>query len=156
MSLYFIPLIAAFIGWFVNWLTIKLLFSPGKRREQLVKELSAYISSQFNHIKDHKAIIPVVETYMDNFLREKLPTAMPVFKMFIGDSTINQVKGVFMNEIDNMLPAMIDEYLKNIDFEALIREKMDADVIAKKLRPIQLLGAGIGFVIGMIELFILL
>ena len=180
MSFYFIPFIGAFIGWFVNWLTIKLLFHPQKpivglqgifpkRRQQLTKQLAELITTQFdgirNNLKDPeniKTIIPVVEGYMDNFLREKLPAAMPVFKMFIGDSTIQQVKGVLMTELDHMLPVIIDQYLQNneFDFEHLINQKMDANAleayISKELRPIQLLGACIGFIIGLIELFILL
>jgi uncharacterized membrane protein YheB (UPF0754 family) len=179
MSLYFIPLIAAFIGWFANWLTIRLLFHPQKRmlgfqgifpkrRQQLIKQLAAEINNQFDEVRNNlkdpeniKAIIPVVEGYMDNFLREKLPAAMPVFKMFIGDSTINQVKAVLMTELDHMLPLIIDQYLQNksFDFEQLIDKKLDAgqleSYINKELRPIQLAGAIIGFIIGLAELFIL-
>lgn len=177
MSLYFIPIIAAFTGWFVNWLTIKLLFHPQKpiagiqgifpkRKEQLTKQLAQVIEQQFDQLRNNpenlKNIIPVVEGYMDNFLREKLPAAMPVFKMFIGDSTINQVKGVLMTELDSMLPVIIDQYLKNnsFDFEHLIHQKLDADkleaYINKELRPIQLAGAIFGLIIGLAELFILL
>jgi uncharacterized membrane protein YheB (UPF0754 family) len=179
MSLYFIPFIAAFIGWFVNWFTIKLLFHPQKpvlgiqgifpkRRQQLVKQLAAQISEQFDDIRNNlkdpesiKAIIPVVEGYMDIFLKEKLPAAMPVFKMFIGESTTNQVKAVLMTELDHMLPLIIDQYLQNkaFDFEQLIDQKLDAKTIeryiSKELRPIQLAGAIIGFIIGLAELFIL-
>jgi uncharacterized membrane protein YheB (UPF0754 family) len=180
MSLYFIPLIAAFIGWSANWLTIKLLFHPQKpilgiqgifpkRRLQLTKQLAVYLNDQFNGIREKlkdpeniKTIIPVVEGYMDNFLREKLPEAMPVFKMFIGDSTINQVKGVLMKELDSMLPVIIDQYLLNntFDFQQLITSKISADQLEqhlnKELRIVPLAGAGIGFILGLIELLILL
>jgi uncharacterized membrane protein YheB (UPF0754 family) len=177
MSLYFIPIIAAFIGWFVNWLTIKLLFHPQKpiagiqgifpkRQQELTKQLAQVITTQFDEMSNNpenlKGIIPVVEGYMDNFLREKLPAAMPVFKMFIGDSTINQVKGVLMAELDSMLPVIINQYLNNnaFDFEHLINQKLDANkleaYINKELRPIQLAGAIFGLIIGLAELFILL
>jgi hypothetical protein len=120
MSLYFIPLIAAFIGWFANWLTIKLLF-----RSNLLKDSS-------------KSMLPVVETHMDIFLKEKLPEAMPVFKMFIGESTTSQVKGVFMKEVDTMLPEMINQYLGKLKLQRLF----------------PLAGAALGFLLGL--LFILL
>ena len=86
---------------------------------------------------------------------------MPVFKMFIGDSTTNQVKAVLMTELDHMLPLIIDQYLQNkeFDFEKLIDQKLDAKLletyINKELRPIQLAGAIIGLIIGLAELFIL-
>ncbi|SFD63383.1 Protein of unknown function [Chitinophaga sp. CF118] len=180
MGLYFIPLIAAFIGWFTNWLTIKLLFHPRKpvnlgffklqgifpkRQQQLASQLAQQIEAQFSNMSDPenlRNIIPIVETYMDTFLREKLPEAMPVFKMFIGDSTIQQVKKVLMAELDNMLPVIIDQYLKNstFDFERMITQKLDAHklekLLNKELRLVQLAGAGFGLIMGFLELLILL
>ena len=132
MTIYLIPFIAAFTGWFANWLVIKLMLIP-KRRKQLISKLTSEENIQ--------TIKPVIEKYMDKFLREKLPEAMPVFKMFIGDSTINQVKGVFMNEADHLLPEMIEEFLNNTKVE---------------FRSILWIGTISGFIIGLLELLILL
>jgi uncharacterized membrane protein YheB (UPF0754 family) len=125
MTIYLIPFVAAFTGWFANWLVIKLLLMP-KRRKQLISKM---------------ANAQTLEKYMDQFLRVKLPEAMPVFKMFIGDSTIEQVKGVFMKEADHMLPEMIEEFLKNTNIE---------------VRNILWIGTISGFIIGVLELLILL
>ncbi|SEW35708.1 hypothetical protein SAMN05428988_4378 [Chitinophaga sp. YR573] len=140
MNPYLIPFIAAFIGWFANWLTIKFLF---RNRKQLINE---QIRSKLTSPENIQSILPVVETHMDIFLKEKLPEAMPVFKMFIGESTTQQVKNVLMKELDSMFPVIINQYLQNIDAESLIPVKL------KKLFPIA--GAALGFLLGL--LFILL
>jgi uncharacterized membrane protein YheB (UPF0754 family) len=140
MSPYFIPFIAAFTGWFANWLTIKFLFRNKKQR------ISEQIRNKLTSKENIDKILPVVETHMDIFLKEKLPEAMPVFKMFIGESTTGQVKKVLMTELDNMFPVIINQYLQNIDAESLVPVKL------KKLFPIA--GAALGFLLGL--LFILL
>jgi uncharacterized membrane protein YheB (UPF0754 family) len=96
---------------------------------------------------------------------------MPVFKMFIGDSTIQQVKQVLVTELDNMFPQIIDQYLrhtqKDLDIESIVSRKiagLSADKlksalsasIGKELRLAELGGAIFGFVIGLLQLWIAL
>jgi len=53
---------------------------------------------------------PFVETEIDKFLREKLPVQMPMISMFIGDKTINQLKGIFVGEVEVLFPMFIEQY----------------------------------------------
>jgi hypothetical protein len=68
-------------------------------------------------------MMPFIEMHIDEFLRHKLGKAMPIVSMFVGDKTINQMKGVFMNELETLLPAIIRRFLE---------ESMHPD----KLRPL--------------------
>jgi uncharacterized membrane protein YheB (UPF0754 family) len=182
MTLYFIPFLAALVGWLTNSITIQLLLrSFAKRQQQLAGQIGKLVAAQlfsFDDIREQlvdpekiKSIIPVVEIHMDTFLREKLPEAMPVFKMFIGDSTIQQVKQVLVTELDNMFPQIIDQYLrhtqKDLDIESIVSRKiagLSADKlksalsasIGKELRLAELGGAIFGFVIGLLQLWIAL
>ncbi|HEY0273894.1 MAG TPA: DUF445 family protein [Chitinophaga sp.] len=192
MYLYFIPLLGAFIGWFTNWATIRLLFRPlrpvnlgfvqlqgifPKYQQQWAQQLGHTVATQFfsfdtirTRLTDPaqiKAIMPVVETHLDTFLREKLPKAMPVLAMFIGDSTVNQIKGVLIAELDHLFPLLIHQYVHNLERDINIREMVETRISAlsaaeletalharlrKPLQAMLWLGAGIGFVTGLVQL----
>lgn len=182
MLLYCIPLLGAFIGWFTNWYSIRLLFRAfPKYQQQLARELGNTVATQlfsFDAIRAKltdpaqiKAIMPVVETHLDTFLREKLPKAMPVLAMFIGDSTVNQIKGVLVAELDNLFPILINQYVNNLErdlnIQQLVENKINAldittveTAVREKLRkPLQQMlwmGAIIGLLIGLVQLCIAL
>lgn len=55
-------------------------------------------------------IRPMVEEEVEKFLREKLPAQMPMISMFIGDRTINQLKGIFVTEVEVIFPMFMEKY----------------------------------------------
>lgn len=182
MSLYIIPFLGAFIGWLTNKITILFaLRAFSRRQQQLADQTGEFVATQlfsFDDVRQQladpdkiKSMIPVVEAHMDTFLREKLPEAMPVFKMFIGDSTIQQVKKVLVTELDNMFPEIIDQYLqraqKELDVRAIVSKKisgLSADQLKKlltvslrhELRLAETGGAVVGFLVGLLQLWIAL
>lgn len=194
MFLYFIPLLGAFIGWLTNWATIRLLFRPRKPinlgfvklqgifpkyQQQWAAQIGNMVATQFfsfdairTKLTDPaqiKAILPVVEVHLDKFLREKLPVAMPVLAMFIGDSTVGQIKKVLVDELDSLFPIIIGQYVDNIErdlnIEQIVSNKISTvsaaeleNVLHTKLRKplmaMQLLGAFIGLIIGLVQLWL--
>src|SRR4051812_29829017 len=101
-----IPLISAFIGWFTNWIAIKMLFHPKepkrilglkfhgifpKNQKAFAEKLGKMVSEEllsFDDIKQKVAnpanvekLIPFLENHLDHFLREKLKKSMPVIGM---------------------------------------------------------------------------
>ncbi|ASZ12063.1 DUF445 family protein [Chitinophaga pendula] len=192
MSVYLIPFISAFIGWFTNWIAIKMLFHPKlpvkigpfvlqgifpKRQRQFAEKLGKLVADELLSFEDIrvkltdpekvKNIIPMVEEHLDHFLRNKLPQAMPVLAMFIGDSTINQIKTVLVAELDSLFPKMIDQYLQNtqseLDLERIVTEKVSnfssdkleqilQGIMSKEFRFVEIIGGVLGFVIGLIQL----
>lgn len=171
MSLYLIPFLAAFTGWLTNRITIQIIFRMlAGKQQQLANELgrlAALESTQLSSPEKIRNMIPVVEVHMDTFLREKLPEAMPVFKMFIGDSTIQQVKKVLVAELDNMFPEIIDQYIKELDISGIVSRKIASVSIitlkkqiyatyGRQLRLAELAGAMLGLLIGMVQFFVAL
>jgi uncharacterized membrane protein YheB (UPF0754 family) len=182
MSLYFIPFLTALAGWLTNKITITLLLNSFPKRQQQLADLTAEfvatrlfsfadIRSKLTDPEKIKSMIPVVEAHMDTFLREKLPEAMPVFKMFIGDSTIQQVKKVLVTELDNMFPEIIGQYLQRtqdeMDIRSLVSRKimsLPAADLKKQIqrslrRELRLAGYGgalFGLLIGLVQLAIAL
>ena len=191
-----IPFISAFIGWFTNWIAIKMLFHPKdpkkflfltfqgvfpKRQRQFAEKLGKMVSTElisFKQIEDKivnpenlKKLMPFVESKVDDFLRRKLSDAFPIISMFIGDSTINQLKTIFMAELEIIFPEMIASYMKNLesqlDLEKIVTEKvygfssdkMEAiltQIMSKEFKFIEIIGAILGFIIGLLQVGITL
>ncbi|GAA0545250.1 DUF445 domain-containing protein [Chitinophaga japonensis] len=192
MTIYLIPFISAFIGWFTNWIAIKMLFHPReprrlgfitlqgifpKRQRQFAEKLGKLVADELLSFEDIrqkltdpqkiKSIIPVVEDHLEHFLRKKLPDAMPVLSMFIGDNTIKQIKEVLVAELDSLFPVMIDKYLQNtkdeLDLERIVTEKVAGfssdkleqilqGIMSREFRFVEILGGVLGFVIGLVQL----
>jgi len=151
--IYLIPLISAFIGWFTNWIAIKMLFHPRepknilgirfqgifpKRQEQFAQKLGKMVSNELLSFQDIESkisnpanvqkLMPFVEQHIDHFLRVKLADQMPVISMFIGDKTINQLKAVFIAELTELFPVIMKNYMNNLqeelDLEKIVIEKV--------------------------------
>jgi uncharacterized membrane protein YheB (UPF0754 family) len=148
-----IPFISAFIGWFTNWIAIKMLFHPKepkkilgitfhgifpKRQRQFAEKLGILVSTElisFKEIEEKivnpeniKKIMPLVEIRIDEFLRSKLGEAFPMISMFIGENTINKLKDVFMTELETIFPELIGSYMKDLesqlDLNKIVTEKV--------------------------------
>lgn len=151
--LFLIPVISAFIGWFTNWIAIKMLFHPRepkkilgitfqgifpKRQQMFAEKLGRLVSEELvsfddisHKITDPKNIdqmIPFIEGHIDNFLKVKLKEAMPMVSMFIGEKTIGQLKVIFMDELRTLFPLMMEKYATGLrdqlDLEHIVVEKV--------------------------------
>lgn len=189
-----IPIISAFIGWFTNWIAIKMLFHPReplnilgfrlqgifpKRQRQFAEKLGRLVSEEllsFAEIENKLSsasnldkLMPLIEGHIDRFLREKLSDAFPVISMFIGDKTINQLKGVFMEELRSIFPGIMKGYMthlrEDLDLEKIVIEKVSAfssdklesiilQIMSRELRFVEILGGILGFLIGLLQVLI--
>jgi uncharacterized membrane protein YheB (UPF0754 family) len=164
MLIYFIPLISAFIGWFTNWIAIKMLFHPRepkrflgvtfqgifpKRQQQFAVKLGALVANELLHfdeiaekIKDTsqlKDLAPFIEKHIDEFLQVKLKEKLPVISMFMGEGMLQKIKDGLLEEIDLLLPELIatftDKLSSQIDVEKIVTEKV-ANFSSDKLEEI--------------------
>lgn len=150
-----IPVISAFIGWFTNWIAIKMLFHPKepkrilgitfhgifpKRQKVFAEKLGKMISSEFLSFEDIEEMIanpqnlqklmPMIEGHVDKFLRDKLGDEMPFLSLFIGDKTIRSLKKIFMLELEILFPQLMKSYAghlqEELDLEKIVTEKVSA------------------------------
>ncbi len=183
MPVYIIPIVTAIAGWLAIFLAVKLLFRRilPKQQPLIASKLGQLVATQlfsFDAIRAKlsepekiKAIMPFVETHLDHFLREKLPKAMPVLSMFIGDSTISQIKGTLVDELNTLFPKIIDQYLQNaqqeFDMEKIVTRKVNEISVAeiekavqanmgKELAMLSGFGALVGLLTGLVYLGITL
>jgi uncharacterized membrane protein YheB (UPF0754 family) len=189
-----IPLISAFIGWVTNWVAIKMLFHPRepkkilgvtfhgifpKRQQQFAEKLGKLVSAEFLSFDDIeqkisnpenlKKVMPMIETHVDEFLRNRLKDEMPVISMFIGDKTITNLKTMFMKEIESLFPQVMKQYAANLkselDLEQIVIKKVAGfssdkleevlyQIMSKEFRFVEIIGAVIGLIIGIVQVLI--
>ena len=151
--IYLLPLIAAFIGWFTNWIAIKMLFHPKnpikvlgitfhgifpKRQLQfatklgsiVAKELISFddIATKINSPETTKKIIPIVEEKVDHFIEHKLSEELPLLSMFINGKTMENIKKGIVDEVETMFPIVISQMTANmkqdLDVEKIVTDKV--------------------------------
>ena len=189
-----IPLISAFIGWFTNWIAIKMLFHPKvpvkilgitfhgifpKRQKQFAEKLGKLVSQELLSFSDIEKkisnpdniekLMPFVETHIDHFLRVKLAEEMPMIGMFIGDKTINQMKAIFIKELQSLFPSLMENYMgqleKDLDLEKIVIDKVSGfssdkleeilqAIMSKEFRFVEIIGGVLGFIIGLLQVLI--
>jgi uncharacterized membrane protein YheB (UPF0754 family) len=189
-----IPLISAFIGWFTNWIAIKMLFHPKepkkilgitfhgifpKRQRQFAEKLGKLVSTEllsFNDIEQKitnpgnlQKITPVIEEHIDEFLKTKLVEKMPMIGMFLGEKTIAQFKEVFLGELQELLPVVMKSYMNNLqndlDLEKIVVAKVEGfssdkleeilnAIMSKEFKFVEIIGAVLGFIIGVVQVLI--
>jgi uncharacterized membrane protein YheB (UPF0754 family) len=148
LSIILLPLIAAFIGWFTNWIAIKMLFHPKqpkrilgitfqgifpKRQAQFAEKLGQIVANDLVNIKEIVSglnnedavyeIKPMIEVHIDHFLNEKLPQKMPIISMFISKQLIAEMKSTLMDEIIEMYPQIANQMMSSLEKKISI-EKM--------------------------------
>lgn len=174
-----IPLLTAFAGWLVVRIMFSLLFQPGVQKKIATQagQFAATIFSaesfqqKITDPANFQKVQPLIEAHMDDFLRHRLKEQMPMIGMFIGDKTIQQLRTIFIQEISNLYPAIMQQFAgtleQDLDIATLITkriESIDLQTLRKsiysgmrsEIRRASLLGFVIGLLIGMIQYILLI
>ena len=163
----------------ILWLTFHGVFP--KRQQQIAESLGKIVGQELLSFGDIEKtitnpenvqkILPLAEEHIDNFLRTKLKESMPVISMFIGDKTITQLKTVFMKELEELFPVIMKNYVANLkndlDLERIVVEKISNfssdkleqmlnQILTKEFRFVEVIGAALGFFIGLLQIFLTL
>jgi uncharacterized membrane protein YheB (UPF0754 family) len=147
-----------------------------KRQQQFAEKLGKLVSAEFLSFSDIEQkisdpqnlqkIMPMIENHVDDFLRNRLSDEMPVISMFIGDKTINKLKTAFMKEIETLFPQVMKQFAGNLktelDLEHIVINKVAGfssdkleevlyQIMSKEFRFVEIIGAVIGFIIGVVQ-----
>jgi uncharacterized membrane protein YheB (UPF0754 family) len=130
------------------------------------RDIRAILQSEDFHLSTGVAIKKRIEQLID----EKL-VANPLLAMFVTPEIIEKLTDLLMEELQKELPGLIDSLFetveKKIDFRAIIKDKIDGfdltrlesiiqAIAAKELRAIELFGGILGFVVGVVQMLVLL
>jgi uncharacterized membrane protein YheB (UPF0754 family) len=196
LRLIILSLSGAFTGWLFIRIAIRWLFHPKEpkafagikiqgifpaRQQQFADSLGKLVSEQLFSFQSLEAkitnpeniqkVMPHVEGHIDHFLRVKLKETMPMISMFIGDKTINELKGVFMTELELLFPQILSNYMVNLeqdlDLKKMVTDKvagispeqlegMLKQGLARELRSLEIAGALMGWLIALLQIGVML
>jgi uncharacterized membrane protein YheB (UPF0754 family) len=148
-----------------------------KRQQQIAETLGRIVGQQLLSFGDIEKtitdpanvgrILPLAEEHIDSFLRVRLKETMPMISFFIGDKTIGELKAVFMKELEDLFPVVMREYVSHLrndlDLERIVAGKIagySADrlevllnqFLTKEFRFVEVIGAFLGFLIGLLQI----
>lgn len=194
--LFLLPFIAATIGWFTNYIAVKMLFHPRKpikigfitlhgifpkRQIEIAKSVGSMVANDLLSSKDIegilatdtniRAVIDKIEDTLDNYFEVKFPLKFPLFSKFISPNMRSKVKNEMLDEVEHLAPVLIANQVNDLDkifnVEQIITqkvthlstEKLEAimiSIIEKELTFIEWVGAALGFIIGLIQVLLVL
>lgn len=182
------PLLGALIGWFTNWVALKMLFHPRKalnfgffkvhgliprRQNEMAAQIADVVSRDLltpddlgQLIRDHGGEERLMKWVRDlaSSRADALLAQFPMVTMFISSEQIEGIKDKMVEGVDprSLVDSIASEVAKDADLRGLLERKIsqfDLDkledmvksVAAKEFRFIEVLGAILGALIGVVQ-----
>jgi uncharacterized membrane protein YheB (UPF0754 family) len=147
--------VGALIGWFTNYLAIRLLFRPyneinlvifklqgliPKRRHELAVNIAEVIETELISIREIGDKLDTssfeygdLDEFLDRLVKEKIKAELleknPFLKMFMNDGILNKmrdyIKKLILDNKDELFQLLLKSIEKNVDLKGHIIEKMD-------------------------------
>ncbi|MDR4506904.1 MAG: DUF445 family protein [Candidatus Brocadiaceae bacterium] len=163
---YLFPFIAALIGWFTNYVAIRMLFHPKekinlgffeiqgifpKRHKAFAEKLGKVVAQELISTQDIKEkmnnidgeVKTLIQHHIHTVLDEKLKEAYPAVVMYVYNYLIRQFKDVMLKEVETLLPLVVTAYTQNmeksLDIETTIANRItsfSSDKLEELLRTI--------------------
>ncbi len=148
------PVICAGIGWFTNYLAVKMLFHPRqpvrlplltiqgvfpKRKSALAANLGDVIERELICAGDISTLLrdPALagrlhgqlDAYVEKLLTKDLTKAVPMAAMFLNGPTLVKIKEVLVPELERFVPELLtkasSELEANLDVSRHVRERIE-------------------------------
>ncbi|MFT3903323.1 MAG: hypothetical protein QM727_09120 [Niabella sp.] len=145
-----IPVASALLGWILCRAFSKYLihnYLPSKQDSIAISLANAAenfldknldINNRLANPALMEKAMPMVETHIDHFLNVRLKEQIPMLAMFIGTSTTDKVKEVFMEQLKELFPQIMRELaggLKNdLNISSLIHQKLQEKQVWQKIK----------------------
>jgi uncharacterized membrane protein YheB (UPF0754 family) len=127
------------------------------------------IAQKINNPKAIEAVSAQINQHFGTVLKTKVKDLFPMASMFIGEGTITKIQTAFEEEINTQLPVLMNNYVQSLkadlDLEQIVVSKVKAfssdkleailiQIMSKEFRFIEILGAVLGAIIGLIQVVI--
>jgi len=151
-TLLFLPIIGAAIGWFTNYLAVKMLFRPKRpirlagltiqgliprRREDLAQSVAEVVEQELLASDDvaqaleseafRHRLADVLEDRLAQLLREKLADR-PLASQFLTDDVLTPIRRAVIREVMNAFPSaasvLRDALTEHLDVRQIVLEKV--------------------------------
>ena len=161
----------------INILGVKIQGIFPKRQNALAESIGKLVSKELvsvddiaSSLKDEKSlegVYSLLDEKADSFLRDKLLGSFPMLSMFLNEDLILQVKCMLMDELKASIPTIIENYTDSLkstlDIQQIVHEKVSKfslekledvlfSIMSKEFKFIEIVGAVLGFIIGLVQL----
>lgn len=152
-SLLLLPFIAATIGWFTNYVAVKMLFNPKepikigfftlhgifpKRQAEIAVSVGKMVAKDLLNSKDLqerladkeniRLIINKIEDTLDEYFEIKFPEKFPLLSKIISTKMRTRVKDEMLDEVELLAPQLINNQVNQLDkvfdVEEIVTEKV--------------------------------
>lgn len=150
-----------------------------KNQQMIAEKLGQVVSKELLSFEEIEAKItnpdnlqklrPDIEAHIDHFLRNKLKEVFPMLSMMLGEKTILQLKGAFLEELESLFPILMKSYMNklqhDLDLEKIITEKVASfssekledilkQITQKEFKFLEIISTLFGFLIGLAQVLI--
>ena len=153
--IYTLPFIAALVGWFTNYLAVKMLFYPKKpvnlgfmklqgifpkNQHQVAEKIGKMVAEELlssrdlreklNNPENMLTVQELVEARIDHYLNVTFPKVYPLASALLGSKRKAKFKEDLMVEVQDSVPRVVDQYMDHMeerfDVEAIIEKRVAA------------------------------
>lgn len=151
----FMVLVGTLIGWFTNYLAIKLLFRPytekkflffriqgliPKRKDEIIENVAHIVENELISLSDitekiknaeidDKIIDDLLDKIIGENLKNKILEKNLLLKMFVNDSLMDKIKGYAKNGIlenkEEIIEKIVEMVEDKINFKDIMLNKME-------------------------------
>jgi len=151
--IYTLPIIAAIIGWFTNFLAVKMLFHPRKKvkilffeiqgifpkkQQVLAERIGRLVAEDLLTMQDIQKILnqpdnisqinKSIEEKIEYYLVNTFPKKYPMLAFFVSEKSRGKIREVMMKEMETMAPELMNETItkleSSLDIEKFIKERV--------------------------------
>ncbi len=148
-----LPFIAAGIGWFTNFLAVRMIFRPQrpirflgltiqgllpKRHKEFAHSIGTTVQAHLLSADDIKQVLDkpetkesfrkVLEEKLDHYFAKTLRTQVPMLGPFLQGPMVDKIKGSLANEMNNMLSQgagiLGDSLDQALDLKQIVEQKI--------------------------------
>ncbi|MCB0539414.1 MAG: DUF445 family protein [Bacteroidetes bacterium] len=148
-----LPLIAGAIGWFTNYLAVKMLFNPKepvnilgyklqgvfpKRQQQIAEKVGKMVAEELLHFDDIikevntqstiDSITSKLDRKLDYYFDVTLVEKYPMVSKLVPQKGKDKIKTEILNEVEHLAPDFINSQIKSLehtlDIEGIIADKV--------------------------------
>jgi len=163
-----------------HFLGLKIQGLIPKRKSELARKIGETIEKELISHQDihtvinselfHEEILQSIVEAIEKFIEQKLGSN-PLLSMMLSGEIAAQVKKMVKHELRAMLPdfmeKMFEKVEERLDFKEIVRKKIEEfdfirlehiiyKIAARELRAIEIVGGILGFIIGLVQVVIII
>lgn len=138
-ALYLLPLLPAFTCWLLIKFSVRYVFKkvlPANKQQIIhaiakvaAKEISesSFIQEKLTSPETLQRTLPIIDAHIDHFLKVKLKEALPVISIFVGEKVTNQLKELFLKELEELFPSVMSQFIGDLSQSS----KIETEIVGK-------------------------